>query len=175
MNCHRVTSLISAYVDGELAGVEMLEIRRHLSGCADCAQEYEELRMMKLAIARLGSVAPREDFAASLMMRLDDVYVSPHHRVFNSMVRFLHEKLSPVAAALAASGLALVLLSAGGVENVSPVENNVVASLPYEARIHNMSVPGSPVAIPNSEPLKVANSSSNVGGATFELASLSYK
>ena len=175
MNCHRVTSLVSAYVDGELTGVEMLEIRRHLSNCADCAQEYEGIRLMKHAVARLGSIAPREDFAAVLFKKLDDVYVSPHHRVFNSMVKFIHEKLSPVAAALAASGLALVLLSAGGVENMRPVENDVMASLPYEARIHNISVPGSPVSIPNAEPLKVANNASDMGNATFELAGLSYK
>lgn len=175
MNCHRVTSLISAYVDGELTGVEMLEIRRHLSDCADCAQGYEDIRVMKHAVARLGSVAPREDFAASIIMKLDDVYISSHQRIFNSMVKFIHEKLSPVAAALTASGLALVLLSAGGVENMRPVENNVVASLPYEAQIHNISVPGSPVSIPNAEPLKVAQNTSDMGGATFELAGLLYK
>lgn len=175
MNCHRVTNLISAYVDGELTGVEMLEIRRHLSDCADCAQEYEEIRAMKFAVARLGSVEPREDFAASIMLKLDDVYVSPYHKIFNSVVKALQDKLSPVTAALAASGLALVLLSAGGVENMSPVENSAVASLPYDVQVQSISVPGSPVEIPSSAPLKVSSTTSSMGSTTIELASLSYK
>ena len=47
MNCHKVQSLASAYIDGELAGVEMLTVRRHLNECTDCSGEYESLLKMK--------------------------------------------------------------------------------------------------------------------------------
>ena len=49
MNCRKVSHLLSAYMDGELAGVENLQIRQHLSNCDDCNDEYEELLGTKTA------------------------------------------------------------------------------------------------------------------------------
>ena len=36
MNCRCAQNLLSAYVDGELAGVEMLRLREHLGVCPAC-------------------------------------------------------------------------------------------------------------------------------------------
>ena len=172
MNCHRVTNLLSAYVDGELTGVEMLSIRRHLSDCGECAEEYEAVRFTKMAVVRLATVQPRESFAALILKNLDHVYVSPQQRLINAILGSVHEKLSPVAAALAASGLALVLLTSGG--TWQPEVNNVVASAPYESSIHDLTLPGSPVSIPISKSVKVAQSSSDVHGITYEMAVLTH-
>ena len=172
MNCRRVMNLMSAYVDGELTGFEMLAIRRHLSECAECGEEHESVRLMKQAVARLRTVAPREEFADAILSRLDEVEIPRYQRLVYSMANFVHRKLSPVAAALAASGIALVILSAGGVDGVRP-QSNLVANSPFGARIEDASVipevPGSWIAI-TSGPLEVADPYSSQ--PTFRLTSL---
>ena len=47
MHCGRVSNLLSAYIDRELAGAEMLPIRHHLDVCPGCAAEHESLRRVK--------------------------------------------------------------------------------------------------------------------------------
>jgi len=126
---------MSAYVDGELPGTEMLAIRRHLSECAECAREHESTRIVKQAVSRLRSVAPRKDFAAAIMGRLDSEQVNACQRLANWALRFAHGKLSPVAAALAASGVALVLMTAGGIDGITPTgSQSPVAAFGSRAR-----------------------------------------
>ena len=57
MNCECVRRLISGYVDGELSGAQMLSIRDHLHGCAECGSEIEDIRQYKELMARLDSIA----------------------------------------------------------------------------------------------------------------------
>lgn len=71
MNCHRVQSLISAYVDSELSGVEMLAIREHLNGCSECRREFESLREVKSALGRLHTKHPVADLASRICLQLD--------------------------------------------------------------------------------------------------------
>ncbi len=172
MNCRKVTNLMSAYVDGELTGFEMLEIRRHLSECPDCSLEHDSMRAMKQAVARLRTVAPREDFATAILSRLDEVEIPSYQRLINSVASFAHRKLSPVAAALAASGIALVVLSAGGVDNVTP-QSSVASNSPFGGRIEQVAnipeVPGGWMAV-SSGPLEVADP--YCGQPAFHLASL---
>jgi len=58
VNCRRVSSLLSAYLDAELAGTEMLDIRDHLSRCPICAREYEGLRHTKRLLGALALRTP---------------------------------------------------------------------------------------------------------------------
>lgn len=58
MNCGRVSNQLSAYLDQELSGMEMLQIRSHLSSCDRCRAEQESLRRMKLLLGRLRSIEP---------------------------------------------------------------------------------------------------------------------
>jgi anti-sigma factor RsiW len=161
---------MSAYVDGELTGAEMLEIRRHMSECPDCAEEHESIRFTKMAVAGLRTAAPRRDMAESIMRMLDEVTIPRHQRLAGSMLRFVHEKLSPVAAALAVSGAALVIMSAGGVDRVHPQSANVatVQALAQETGfLHGLRE--NSVAFSETKPLKLAP---ELGGSAFVSASL---
>jgi len=168
MNCRRVENLMSAYVDGELTGVEMLEIRRHLSDCEGCSSEYEAERALKQAVARLSTVSPRRDFAADILTRLDEVTVPAHQKALNSFLRFVHDKVSPVAAAVAASGVALILLSSGGVDRISPAPSGQQGSQVAFVRDYEASS----VPIDSAKPLVIASESSDLGGTTIQFASL---
>jgi anti-sigma factor RsiW len=57
-----VRSLLSAYLDSELNGYEMLAVREHLSRCNDCADERESLRSVKLMLSSLPQREPRAEF-----------------------------------------------------------------------------------------------------------------
>lgn len=177
MNCRRVVSLMSAYVDGELTGVEMLEIRRHLDNCAECAEEHESTLAMKLAVSRLRTIRPREDFVNSMLATLDVVQVPRYQRIINSSVRIFRSKLSPVAAALAVSSVALVLMSAGGMDNVGQQDQSqMVASAPYDGQAIEVKyvpkIPGSPISLsPSSRPL-VVNESGREFTPKLELVSM---
>jgi anti-sigma factor RsiW len=83
MHCGRVSNLLSAYIDRELAGAEMLPIRRHLDACPGCAAEHESLRRVK---ALLASAPPPElsgDAVAAVMRRWSErgtAVSAPPHR-----------------------------------------------------------------------------------------------
>jgi len=152
---------MSAFVDGELTGTEMLAIRRHIGECPDCREEYESLRMTKHAVAMLRTVAPREDFAASILRNLDVVSIPPYQRFINVICKYAARKLSPVAAALAVSGLVLAILAAGGQDRVLVQKPDVVATAPFGMRAHDVSfmptVPETPMMYSNTRPLVVAD------------------
>lgn len=53
MNCRNSLNSLSAYVDRELAGDQMLAIRSHIERCPECQAEYESLRSLKTELAAL--------------------------------------------------------------------------------------------------------------------------
>jgi len=166
--------LLSAYVDGELTGVEMLEIRRHLSDCPDCAHEHESVLFTKRAVSRLANVAPTEDFMARLMTSIGEVRVPAYQRRFNSLARLMHRRLSPVAAALAVSGFAMVVLSAGGmVDKLGPsVEQHNADAAYVGARVSFLpELHSNPESIASASPLMVASDATSVANAKVELVS----
>ncbi len=174
MNCRRIVSMMSAYVDGELTGVDMLEIRRHLSDCEECSAEYESIRLTKHALARLATARPRPDFAAALFGQLDAVKVTRPQRMFNFLGRRLSHKLSPVGAALAASGLALVILSSGAMDT-GPQATATMANAAFGSRYEQAGFLGdlreeSPVIYP-TQPLRVATETSTLGEPNVRFAS----
>lgn len=172
MNCRRVVNLMSAYVDGELTGEEMLAIRRHLSECPECAEEHETVLITKRAVASLAVVRPREDFAASILAKLDVVTVSTHQRVFDWAFGFLHAKVSPVAAALGVCGLALALLSSGEVETLRPAGNPFAVKAPVQQAGFLGARPDDDALIASVRPLKLADQMPTAGEARVDFVSL---
>lgn len=66
MNCKSVQSLLSAYLDRELTGTELLQFREHLHSCAECRAEETELRQLKSLFGSLSIPEPPADFADRL-------------------------------------------------------------------------------------------------------------
>jgi anti-sigma factor RsiW len=67
VNCRKVCSLLSAYIDGELTGAETLRIREHLSKCSTCRDEHESLLSTKLMISSLRVAEPDPGFEERLL------------------------------------------------------------------------------------------------------------
>lgn len=62
MLCSRVQNYLSAYLDSELPGEEMLRIRAHLHQCEACRTEQEALRQTRRLMQSLRVAEPRHSF-----------------------------------------------------------------------------------------------------------------
>jgi len=62
-DCERVRSLLDAFVDGELRGVDRLAVAQHLETCAECANEEQELRGIGNLLRDHAVTAPRVDLS----------------------------------------------------------------------------------------------------------------
>jgi hypothetical protein len=72
VNCRKVSNLLSAYMDGELPGVEQLQIRDHLGCCPCCSDEYESLLTTKRMLARLCMKQPGPELEDRILLSLSD-------------------------------------------------------------------------------------------------------
>ena len=61
MNCRKANQLLSAYMDGELRGVEHRQVFEHLSRCPECNQEYESFLQMKRMLGCMRTQHPASD------------------------------------------------------------------------------------------------------------------
>ncbi|MBS1717682.1 MAG: zf-HC2 domain-containing protein [Armatimonadetes bacterium] len=99
MNCSLASSYMSAYLDQELPGMHMILIRKHISRCPRCAQEFEELRTVKLLSMNLSSPEPSPTFERNLLVALH-----AEKRVRADRSRFRSLGLVAIAAAASAGG-----------------------------------------------------------------------
>lgn len=70
MTCRAVESRLSAYLDGELTGAEMIEIRRHIDGCSTCASEAQAIRRIKMLVVAQQELEPESGFEGRLIARV---------------------------------------------------------------------------------------------------------
>lgn len=106
MNCQKVQSLISAYLDGELAGQEMLAIRHHLTDCTECAEEYESLLAIKRTFGKMRPMRPVDDLAARICSKLVEVHVPFHVRMTAAVRNYLQS--FPAGIRVGAAGIAVI-------------------------------------------------------------------
>lgn len=71
MNCRKVSGLLSAYLDQELTGEEMLAVRAHLGDCPLCRSEHQSLSDTKRLLASLALQTPRADLEQLLLSDAD--------------------------------------------------------------------------------------------------------
>jgi Putative zinc-finger len=100
---------LSEYVDDELEPAERTALERHLASCAACAAALDELREVVARAAALPARPPAADLWAGIESRLDPVksVVTPFQPRVTRRVSFTLPQL-------VAAGLALMVMSAGG-------------------------------------------------------------
>ena len=106
MNCHKVQSLMSAYVDSEIPGVEMLAVRQHLNQCSECNREFEALLRIKRAFGTLQQRRPAADLPSRIFQGLDQVSRPPHGQFLASLGRRFN--FFPAKMRFAAVGMAVL-------------------------------------------------------------------
>ncbi len=110
MNCRHISRLLSAYIDGELTGVEMLEIRRHLDACRSCNLQYESLRYTKQLLSHLAYAEPRPGLDKRICARLESIEIPAYQKLWGRVFSYVRQRMTPVAAGCAALGAMLVVL-----------------------------------------------------------------
>jgi len=70
LNCNNVNAKLSAYLDGEICGIEMMMIRSHLQHCDSCQRELEEIRTIKHLMGSLPGAQPCDTLVERLRTRI---------------------------------------------------------------------------------------------------------
>jgi anti-sigma factor RsiW len=124
---------MSAYVDSELPGVEMLAVRQHVNLCPDCKNEFEAILRVKRAFGQLASKYPRLDLAAEICAKVQAQ--SPQHRFsffhFLQMRRPVSLRFAGMAAAASIAILGFVVTHTGNGSDgyiYSPLSSTVAVS-----------------------------------------------
>lgn len=131
MNCTRVASLLSAYLDRELGGESMLEVQQHLRACDRCSVELESLRRVKQILADSTTVEPDKE---SLQKAREAVFTN----------RQVAAAKSPAAGVIAmVSALAAATLAVFAAQNTPPGTAAAPEVRAAEARVSPMVVSGS--------------------------------
>ena len=84
MNCKSVQNRLSAYLDRELGGDELLQMRAHLSMCTECRTEAEGLRSLRALLGGMAVPEPPTDFAARLTANVLKQKVEEPRRAYRS-------------------------------------------------------------------------------------------
>jgi len=147
MNCRYVQARLSAYIDGELAGGDMLDIRSHVARCGDCEREEAELRAFKRLLGSMPSAVPSDGLEERLLRAVRTTELrSPVWRGL---------RLAPYAAALTLSAV-LVAVFVFRPKPEPPVSPNRTVAQTFELSRDQAYVAGSdplgvgPVAVPVS-------------------------
>ena len=103
---------LSEYIDGELTPAERAQLEAHLAACRECAVTLDELREV---VTRAGALTPRPpaaDLWPGIEPRLERAAVVPFQPVARGT---RSRRFSFTMPQLVAAGLALMVMSGGGV------------------------------------------------------------
>jgi anti-sigma factor RsiW len=136
MGCAFNKSKVSAYIDGEMTGLEMQRVRAHLQVCRECAQAAEEMRSLKQALVSLRTMAPPEGLADRICAQLADVRpLSPLTRLVEKL-RDVFTARRRVRTAWAVGCAAAVMLFAVLIVGVHQ-EPSVISAAPLDEYVQH--------------------------------------
>jgi hypothetical protein len=152
MNCELAHERIVTSAYGELADDKVHELQRHLSECADCRKEQEQLQAMKVLADVLPVQEPGPNLVARSRLRLDEALdaLPPLRWYERLMQRFLNSMASLQAAPLAAGLLLVAGIGAGslgGYEFAQGRAAHAAANAPVVAA--NQTIQPTTAVLPN--------------------------
>ncbi len=65
-NCDKIQILISAYIDNQCNETESLEVKTHITQCAECKQFYDDIVLMKNVLSDTENILPRPGFETKI-------------------------------------------------------------------------------------------------------------
>jgi anti-sigma factor RsiW len=119
-SCRTIRSRFSDYLDGNLSGVAMQSVARHLSACGDCTAEFGAWRSMQQSLADLGPARPPADLALRIRVALSqqrshtpgNLFAAWKVRWQNSIAPFLLQASAGLASSLVLVGTMTCLIGA---------------------------------------------------------------
>src|ERR1700684_1673072 len=118
--CSTIRSQFSDYLDGNLTGVAMQSVARHLGGCGKCSAEFGEWRGMQQSLAKLGPARPPADLGLRIRVALSqELSKTPRNTLAswkvwwqNSIAPFLLQASAGLASSLVLVGTMAFLIGA---------------------------------------------------------------
>jgi anti-sigma factor RsiW len=110
MNCEVAHERIVAAAYGELADEQAHELERHLTGCAECAAEREQLQALKILAGALPVLEPDANLIARSRIKLEEALDAlPPKGWYERLSQRLRNNFASMQAAPVAAGLLLAL------------------------------------------------------------------
>jgi hypothetical protein len=153
MNCGEVKELFSPYLDGQVSGVEMHALSRHLNECPRCTREYAALQRTQQLLAGLGPRKAPADLALRLRVQISQQVAKarrPYEGLLVRMENALNAFMVPATAGLLSAVLIFGLLLGS-------------FALPGQLRASSGDVPLMLYTAPQLEQTMFGTSLSNIG------------
>src|SRR5689334_19964905 len=84
---------MSAYMDGELSGIEHRLIHQHLARCPECQEDYESLLQLKHLLAGMSIKEPSKSLPALILQEIEDDEVRSMERSPAAWVRKFQQSI----------------------------------------------------------------------------------
>jgi anti-sigma factor RsiW len=173
MNCELGHERIVTAAYGELPDDQVHELERHLSDCADCRKEREQVLALKVLADALPVVEPGANLVARSRLRLDEALDAlPPMHWYERLAQRLMNSVASLQAAPVAAGLLLVAgIGAGSLGGFEFAQNRAAhaATAVPAATAASVQSPAAPMALSN-----VANVSSIVRQPGSEMVEVNY-
>ncbi|MEI6913979.1 MAG: anti-sigma factor [Armatimonadota bacterium] len=149
MTCGRIDRLISAYLDGELSGADMMLVREHIRSCKACEADLESEKRVKRVLGGLNPVKPSAGFEARLLGSLTESQAPWSQRLQHWMEMSFLGRIEPARAAVYGCA-ALLLVVLGHLPQNAPWSPTAPAQMvSLETAFHTSGTAG-PVLTPIS-------------------------
>ncbi|MBU2651414.1 MAG: zf-HC2 domain-containing protein, partial [Bacteroidetes bacterium] len=138
MNCRKISGMLSEFLDGSLTQKDQDAVRKHLSSCRKCRENWKYLQQYQQDIASLPPTKAPDNMINKVLDRIskEDSYSHPHMRSFP-----LWPKVLITAAMLA--GLAYILIPGKYYLPLKPeTEMQITSPKKDKGTRHTESVPG---------------------------------
>jgi hypothetical protein len=109
-SCAEIRKLFSPYLDGQVSGVEMHALTRHLERCSDCAQKYAATRRTQQLLSNLGAKKSPADLALKLRLAISREAAQARRPRFEGFVVRLQNELNAFMVPATAGLLSAVLI-----------------------------------------------------------------
>jgi hypothetical protein len=149
MNCELAHEWIVTAAYGELADDKVHELQRHLSECAGCRKEQEQLQAMKVLADVLPVQEPGPNLVARSRLRLDEALDTlPPMRWYEVLMqRFLNNMASLQAAPIAAGLLLVAGIGAGSLGGYEFAQNRAARAATSVPVVATDQTPAAPQAV----------------------------
>lgn len=125
MHCREFKEKHVGFVDDTLAGVELVEMRRHLDGCPSCAELDTKIKRALLLVRNLPPVDVSPDFLDRLNARLSEC------REIDGPTRAIRKRIAAAMTLAAAAMIGYIAITLDRVERSSDlIMAPVIASVP---------------------------------------------
>jgi hypothetical protein len=112
VNCRKVSHLLSAFMDGELSGVEHRQLHEHLIRCPECQDDYEGLLQVKRLLGGMRVQTTRKALPALILQQISDEEWRAAHQKPSAWIQQTLQQLKsiviPPKTAVLSIGMALM-------------------------------------------------------------------